>query len=698
MKSRAARKSANGGMDPNAVFDQAVGHHQAGRLDEAAALYDRILAVYADHPDTLNLRAVVDLGRKLYPQALERFDRVIALVPDFAAGHANRAAALLALGRYEDAAISARRALALDPDSAAGRDNLAAALAKREGRLSPAAVNDRVVEASLLLDRRLPLEALAAADRALGLDPSSFDALFVRARALEALKRYAEAIAACDRALEADPDSANAYALRGLAFVGAKQPERALADFEGALALNPDMDLIPGEAMLLSLWSCEWDEFETRAAALLAGIDAGKYAAQPFVLSALSSSPVQQKKAALQYFSRNNPVAEPPVSQPPVSQVRVVGRKIRIGYFSADLHEHPVGQLVVGLLEMHDRADFEILGFSFGGDANGPTRRRIAAACDGFFDCLGMQDAEIAHLAREKQVHIAIDLGGYTALSRPGIFAAGAAPIQVNYLGYPATMGSSCHHYIIGDRFVTPPEHYDGFSECVVTMPHAYLVTNNIKAQVPARLSARAELGIPETAFVFCCFNATFKITPDAFASWMRILAAADGSVLWLSDPGPTAKRNLRREAKERGVSPDRLIFAARTIGLDYLARYRVADVFLDTFYYNAHATASEALMVGLPVVTRLGCAFAGRVAASLLSAIGMPELIAADTVAYERTALTLARDPLALSAVKEKLVSNAASHPLFDTKRYARDLETAFREMRARHEQGLAPDHITVR
>jgi predicted O-linked N-acetylglucosamine transferase (SPINDLY family) len=375
-----------------------------------------------------------------------------------------------------------------------------------------------------------------------------------------------------------------------------------------------------------------------------------------------------------------------------------LGQKLRLGYFSADLHEHPVGQLIVGLLEAHDRSQFEIYAFSFGGTPDGPTRRRIAAACDRFIDGLGMQDADIACLARENGVHIAVDLNGYTALSRPGIFAAGAAPIQVNYLGYPATMGSPCHHYIIGDRFVTPAEHYDGFSERVVTMPHTYLVTNNIKGHVPSRLSARSELGIPESAFIFCCFNATFKITPDAFASWMRILAAVEDSILWLSDPGPAGKRNLRREAKAQGIAPDRLVFAPRTVGLDYLARYRVADLFLDTFYYNAHATASEALMVGLPVVTRLGCAFAGRVAASLLSAIGMPELIAADTPGYERIALDLARDPVALKATREKLLGNASSHPLFDTKRYARDLEAAFREMWTRHEQGLAPDHITVR
>ena len=679
-------------MDPNAVFDRAIGLHQAGRLDEAASLYDQILATYPDHTDTLHLRALIDLARDLHTQALVRLDRVISMAPQFSAAHANRAAALLGLGRDEEAAASARRALELDPGSTAARDNLAAALSKAEGGGAADTIDALLAKAAMHLDARHPLEALNAADRALARDPDSFDAAFLRARALDALKRTTEALAACDRALDIDPDSAKAYALRGLVFMAAKQPERALADFEGALELDPAMDLIPGESVLTSLRSCEWDGFEKRMADLLAAVDAGGYATQPFVLSALPSSPLQQRRAAATYFNKNNPVLGPPVHQK-----RGFGERLRIGYFSADLHEHPVGQLIVGLLEAHDRTRFEVSAFSFGGEPDGPTRRRIRAACDRFVDGLGMQDDEIARAARESGLHIAIDLNGYTAFSRPGIFAAGAAPIQVNYLGYPATMGSPCHHYIIGDKFVTPPEHYEGFSERIVTMPDAYLVTNDIKGQVPARLSARADLGIPERAFVFCCFNATFKITPDAFASWMRILSAVDGSILWLSDPGPTGMRNMRREAKARGIAPERLVFAARTIGLDYLARYRVADIFLDTFHYNAHATASEALMVGLPVVTRLGAAFAGRVAASLLNAIGLPELVARDTSAYERLAITLAKDLAALSAVKEKLARHAASYPLFDSKRYARNLETAFNAMWARYEQGLPPDHITV-
>jgi predicted O-linked N-acetylglucosamine transferase (SPINDLY family) len=308
-----------------------------------------------------------------------------------------------------------------------------------------------------------------------------------------------------------------------------------------------------------------------------------------------------------------------------------------------------------------------------------------------------MTEDDIAALARKMNVHIAVDLNGYTLNMRPRIFSFGAAPIQVNYLGFPGTLGSDRIHYIIGDAVITPPEHYPFITERVVTMPHSYFLTNDIKRQVPARLSSRRDMGLPDAGFVFSCFNATQKITPDAFDVWMRLLKAVDGSILWLNECGPTGVRNLRREAKERGVSPDRLIFAPRTPGLEYLTRYRLADLFLDTFYYNAHATGAEALMMGLPVVTRLGPAFAGRVGASLLTAIGLPELIATDSAGYERIALRLAQDPAAYKEVREKLARNIASYPLFDTKRYARNLEAAYQEMWRRHEQGLAPDHIKV-
>lgn len=718
-------------------LNRAAGLHQAGQLDEAQHLYDAILAKNADHVDALHLRALVDLARERFVEADERLKRVARLAPDFAPCHANRAAVLIGLAKYEDAVICARRALDLDRGLFSAAANLVVALnhlgrsaeavaacddalaagatdikihagraeaLEKLGRSDDAADSrarakalepsddDLIAYADVLIAENKLLQAVAVCDRVLSATPNAFGALFARARALQNIGRREDAIADCDRALTVDPESAKALALRGLIFVQAKQPERALADFEGALELDPDLDLIAGESVFLSLKSCEWYGFEEKVAGLLAAVDAGKYAAQPFVLSSLPSTPMQQKRAAALYFTKNNPrMGEA------VARSRAFGEKLRIAYFSADLHEHPVGHLIVGLLEAHDRSQIEIIAFSFGGSADGPTRRRIAAACDQFIDGMGMSDGEIARLAREKGVHIAVDLMGYTAHSRPGIFAAGAAPVQVNYLGYPATMGTERYHYIIGDRFVTPPAHFAGFSECVVTMPHAYLVTNDIKRHVPARLSTRAEFGVPDEAFVFCCFNATFKITPDAFDAWMRVLGAVEGSILWLSDPGPTAKRNLRFEAKERGVSPDRLIFAPRTPGLEYLVRYKVADLFLDTFHYNAHATASEALMMGLPVVTRLGDAFAGRVAASLLNAIGLAELVAPNTAGYEQIALHLARDPQALKALREKLALHAATYPLFDTARYARNLESAYHEMWSRAEGGLPPNHIVV-
>jgi predicted O-linked N-acetylglucosamine transferase (SPINDLY family) len=376
---------------------------------------------------------------------------------------------------------------------------------------------------------------------------------------------------------------------------------------------------------------------------------------------------------------------------------RAFNEKLRIAYFSSDIGDHPVGHILVGLIEAHDRSLFEVISVSFGSDPKEVTRTRIERASDHFVDAQGMPPEEIAALARRMNVHIAVDLNGYTKNMRPRIFSSGAAPIQVNYLGFPGTLGAEHIDYIIGDAVVTPPEHYPSYSERIVTMPHTYFLADGSKRNVPMRVSQRSDFGLADAGFVFCCFNGSYKITPDVFASWMRLLKAVDGSILWLNECGPTGMRNLRREAKERGVAPDRLIFAPRTPGLEYLVRYRVADLFLDTFYYNAHATAAEALMMGLPVVTRLGEAFPGRVGASLASAVGLPELIATDTADYERIALRLARDPSVLRDVRETLARNAATHPLFDTKRYVRNLETAYREMWRRHEQGLAPDHIKV-
>lgn len=759
-------------MDPKAVFGEAARLHQAGRLAEAAALYDQILAHFPTHPDTLQLRGVVDLQQGRLDAAVGRFDRALAAKPDHAGAHANRAAALIALGRYDDALVSAGQAVALAPASLAAAHNLvsvfnslgrpadalkaadaaqarglddaklqfyraealidlarwddALAACDRAIALNPALPEahgarahalthlQRLTEAAAAHERALAMapnspeghyshavalqfnrehmKAIESCSRALALRPDFMDAFLVRAAAYEALGRYEDAISDCDSALNLNPESAQGFALRATCYKAARKPELALADFEAALDLDPDIELVPGQAVHLALQVCEWDGIDKKIADLLAAVDRGQYAVQPLVLAALPATPRQQHLLAMRCHQ-----ATFPGPRRDVQAVRSFGDKIRIGYFSTDLGDHPVGHLIVGLLEAHDRSQFEIVSFSFGSDVKDATRARIEKASDTFVEALGMPARDIAALAREMNVHIAVDLNGYTANMRPEIFNEGAAPLQVNYLGYPGTLGSDRIAYIIGDPTITPPEHAPHYSERIVTMPHSYLVTNDIKRHVPARVSTRRELGVPETGFAFCCFNATHKITPDVFEVWMRLLQGVDGSFLWLNDPGPTGLRNMRREAKARGVAPDRLVFAPRTPGLEYLARYRAADLFLDTFYYNAHATGCEALMMGVPVVTRLGEAFPGRVGAGLLTSLGLPELIATDSAGYERIALDLARDPAALAAIRAKLARHAASYPLFDTKRYTRNLESAYREMWRRHEDGLAPDHITV-
>jgi predicted O-linked N-acetylglucosamine transferase (SPINDLY family) len=632
-------------VTPEEAFQKAVERHRRGDLAEAIALYDRLLEVFPTHADTLHLRGMTELQR----------------------------------GNLVAGAAFLDRALAADPNHAEAK------------RVRVQVAGDQLImQADAFLKAKLFIPALEASEKAVGVSPGSFDAHFVRASVLRATGHFQEALESCETALGLAPESVRALALRGLIFKDIKQPERALADLECVLETDPDMDLIAGEAMMLALQTCEWDGFAKRTENLLAGVAAGKSVVQPYVMTFVPSSPAQQKRAAEIYFAMNNPV----ISQRPAA---LTSERMRIGYFSSDLHEHPTGQLLVDLLAVHDRAQFEIIAFSFGGDPNSPTRERIRRACDQFIDVLDMTDGDIAKLSREKYVSIAVDLNGYTALSRPGIFAAGAAPLHVNYLGYPGTLGTDVYDYIVGDRFVTPPEHFAHFSERVVTMPHSYQ-PNTAATRTGVKPLSRAEAGLPADGFVFCCFNSFAKITPDVFDVWMRLLREVDGSLLWLLDGAATAKRNLRDEAKARGVAPDRLVFAPRAPLGTYLARYPQADLFLDTFHYNAHTTGSDSLLMGVPVLTRLGDAFPARVGASLLSAVGLPELIAQTTEDYGRIALELARDPAKLAGLRSRLAQDTATLPLFDTERYTRALESAYRAMWDRCAQGLAPDHITVR
>jgi len=370
--------------------------------------------------------------------------------------------------------------------------------------------------------------------------------------------------------------------------------------------------------------------------------------------------------------------------------------RIRLGYFSADLYHHATANLMAGLFEQHDRSCFEVIAFSFGPSKADAMRRRLEGAFDQFHDVGYLSDSGIAELATRIGIDIAIDLKGFTQHARSGIFAQRVAPLQVNYLGYPGTMAADYIDYLIADQDVIPSGHTAHYREKIVWLPHCYQVNDDRRALADDTFNRRGA-GLPEQGFVFCCFNNNWKITPAVFSLWMQLLQRVPGSVLWLLEDTPLAAANLRRAAAAHGIAAGRLVFAPRMSLDQHLARHRVADLFLDTLPYNAHTTASDALWAGLPVITRQGETFASRVAASLLKAVGLPELITASADAYLALALELANDAPRLAALHQKLADNRLVQPLFDTRLFARHIEAGYTAMWQRYQAGLPPDHITV-
>jgi predicted O-linked N-acetylglucosamine transferase (SPINDLY family) len=419
---------------------------------------------------------------------------------------------------------------------------------------------------------------------------------------------------------------------------------------------------------------------------------AGKRSAEPFGYQVVATSPQELKACAEMFAAAHYPRHGAGLGTygpfPP--------DKIHIGYVSGEFRAQATSILMAELFERHDKGRFKLFAFDNGWDDGSELRQRMNAAFDAIIDISRLDDAQAADAVRRHHVAILVNLNGYFGRARMGLFSRKPAPIQVNYLGFPGTLGADYVDYIIADAHVIPPGHRAFYVENVVYLPDSYQA-NDRKRAVAARVPSRAEEGLPPAGFVFCCFNNTYKIVPAVFDVWMRLLTTVAGSVLWLFESSPEAACNLRAEAARRGVDPARLVFAPLVPLPEHLARHRLADLFLDTLPYNAHTTASDALWTGLPILTCLGTTFPGRVAASLLHALGVPELITASLEAYEALALKLARDPVLLAGMKEKLARNRASAPLFDTPRFTRNIEAAYAAMWERYRRGAAPEGFSV-
>jgi predicted O-linked N-acetylglucosamine transferase (SPINDLY family) len=534
-------------------------------------------------------------------------------------------------------------------------------------------------------------EALAAYDRALALQPDFIDVLLNSGALLRAMYRHHDALERFNQILRFAPDHPSALGNCGILLTEFKQSAQAIAMFERLVQVKPDADYALGLLFFERLHVCDWTDFDALRARIVAGVRAGQRVCKSLAFMSASSDAQDHQRAARIFAAHQNP-RQP---QPLWNGERYHHQRIRIAYVSPDLREHPVSHLMCGIFERHDKSRFETIAISLGVDDGSRLRGRILAAFDEFVDARDWTAERTARWMREREIDIAIDLGGYTSDTRTAIFAWRPAPVQVNYLGYPGTMGVDYYDYILADRHIIPDAHKPFYDEQVVYLPDAYLPVDD-SVQIAERTPTRAECGLPEEGVVFCSFSHDYKITPPVFDVWMRLLAQVPGSVLWLVSRGEATQRNLRKEAALRGIAPERLVFAGRVPRVeDHLARYRQADIFLDTHPYNAHTTAADALMAGLPVVTCVGDSFPSRVAGSLVKAAGLPKLATDSLAAYEALALKLAHDPERRASLRARLLQRETGQALSDTDGFRRHLEAAYTAMWRRTQLGGASDAL---
>ncbi len=699
-------------LDPH-LIEARLGRAHAlagvGRRDVALSAFDSVLALEPAPAKHWRAKAMAGRGTVLakqrrYEAAAEAFEQALTAVPDLAEAWLGRGNVLLARRQYADAAAAYDKALAIDSEFAealVGRGNVLTEFKRYEDALAefdraltlkPELPEALLGRGNVLAQLRHYPSAAAAYDKALALRADFAEAWIGHGNLFADLKLHERALAAYEQAIAHRPDLADAWNNRGHVLILLNRYDEAYAAYDRAFAIDPELKQLAGSRLYAKLFLCDWRGLDDDVAHLLAAVRSGRFVSPPFPLLALPATLADQLQCA------RTATADLPVFAPLAVGKDRGHERLRIAYLSSDFRDHPIAHLTAGLFEAHDRSRFDVTAISYGAEEPASrVRRRIEAACAYFVDARLKPDDEIAALLAAREIDIAIDLNGMTDGRRPNILARRPAPVQVSYLGYAGTMGAAYIDYVVADRTVVPEEHFAFFSEKVVWLPDSFMVADN-RRPIAERAPTRSECALPETGFVFCSFNNSFKIAPDLFKLWMRLLLAVPGSVLWLSGHAPAIVANLRREAQACGVEPERLVFAPRVGAMDdHLARHACADLFLDTLPYNAHATASDALWAGLPVLTCLGATFAGRVAASLNRAVGLGELVTHSLEEYEALALTIAREPARLAALKAKLAANRTTHPLFDTARFTRNIEAAYLTMWQRHRAGEPPAAFAV-
>lgn len=619
----------------NNLMTLAVGNLQKGDLHGAERLLKQSLAMAPKNSEAFRLLGVTYAFKKDLQEALIALDRAIKIDPNNWLAHSNRGNVLKELNQFDAALKSYEKTIALQPHYAEAYNNI--------GNL------------------------------------------------LQDLNRHQEALEYYQRAIALQPNYAEAYSNSGNALKRLNLLDLALTAYEKALALGDESEPALAAYLSCKMQLCSWESIHDRLEKVDAGSIAHKELFYPFHLLSICHSPKVIQEITQSYMMKSHPAK---LDLGEICQ-RSNNQKIKLGYFSPDFRNHAVSFLIAGLIEAHDKDKFELIAFSMGPDESDEMRDRLKASFDQFIDVSSKSDLEVAKLARELEIDIAVDLGGITQNSRPSIFAYRAAPIQIGYIGYLGTMAAPYFDYIIADEIIIPAEYRDAYSEKVMYLPSYQ--ANDPKREISQRVFTREEFGIPIKAFVYCCFNNNYKFNPAIIDSWASILLRVNEGVMLLHAESETVKRNLLAEFLSRGVDENRIFFAERLPRAEYLSRYRIADLFLDTSPYNAGTTASDALWAGLPVITFLGKTFSARMGGSLLNAIGLPELVCSSQKEYEDLAVTLGTDPSKYKFIKEKLAHNRTNTLLFDIDTFTKNLEAAFIKAYGRGLSGSLPDHIFI-
>ncbi|MDB9933363.1 tetratricopeptide repeat protein [Candidatus Thioglobus sp.] len=643
---------------------------ELNQLDDAVKSYLKALTIKSDYAEAYNNLGVTLKDLDQLEEAVKCYEKALIIKPDYPEAHNNLGNALKNLGRLSKAVECFERMLTIDPDNAEGHNNLG----------------------NTLYVLGQPNAAGKSYMKALAIEPEYAEAHNNLGITLNELGRFEDAEASYNRALAIAPHFPEAYSNLGDLLTDLKRLDEALVSYETAFNLKPDIIFMLGKLLHTKMHLCLWDDLSSMLDELQDKIHNNEKVIPPFPMLGLIDDPELQRKATEIFVNKHHPKNH----DLPKIGLYSKHNKIRIGYFSADFKEHPVAALTAELYDIHDRNHFEIHAFSYGSATNDKMHLRIKTGVDHFHDVRTMSHKDVAMLARSLEIDIAVDLGGPTTNSRTGIFARSAAPIQASYIGYIGTLGANYYDYLVADQTMIPEDNQKYYAEKIVYLPSFQV--NDSTQSPPSTTLTRQDVGLPDTGFVFCCFNNNFKITPTTFDSWGRILEKVQDSVLLIYVDNESAQINLTKEITLRGIDPSRLIFGKRLSKSEYLARYRVADLFLDTHPYNAGTTASDALRMGLPVLTYLGSSAVSRHAASIITALNLPELITTTLEEYESLAIELATDPEKLKIIKDKLVSNLSTAPLYNTSLFARNLESAYSKMYDRYQQGLDPDHIYVK